>query len=50
LDANQKLSEKNDAPLPPCLQIKYASLKNIGALQHLLGSPIDAIDAYLEVR
>ena len=50
MDDTQKLLEKNETPLSPCLQIKYASLKNIGALQQLLGCPIDAIDAYLEVR
>lgn len=36
--------------LSSCLQIKYACLKNIGALHVVKGSLDDALEAYLEVK
>lgn len=40
----------NTAQLSSCLQIKYACLKNIGALHGSRGNLDEALDAYLEVE
>jgi hypothetical protein len=49
LDEKENKDNKDIGNLSSCLQIKYACLKNIGALCAAKGSFDEALDAYLEV-
>lgn len=50
MDEKEDEGNRDLATLSSCLQIKYACLKNIGALCASKGNFDEALEAYLEVK
>jgi hypothetical protein len=50
LDEKEEKDNRDIGTLSSCLQIKYACLKNIGALCASKGNFDEALEAYLEVE